>query len=563
MLKLLTFPGTDDEGNIFVQAINPSDGLVKTAFCNNLHPNISSYISGIKPVDSHLYVLVNALGAGEYYGSNINGDYFEEKELDPTDPDSASGHKTFTSAGIYRHHKNKDIERSIGKVVHTVYNPIMHRVELILMIDRKKAMNEGHEGLVRKLDSGEHPAVSMGCRVKYDICSICGHKSRTRADYCAHTKTMMGKTFPDGRKVFVYNPKPKFFDLSFVVIGADRTSYAMAKVASVYGSVSSAAAAEEAGIRDGHIVSLLKEKMATKSKVSRILKEVPAMSAKVMPHLEDNEPDIPRGVLDRMSRCPIEKALTTSASAGIVLKPREFQRIILIRIGKRPLADRLDSANHTFAPSSDVDRSIQIGNRSQFSSPIKDMLMDIIPKRSMFNPVITKRIMIIRTSPSSTSRLSPGMLGLHKEGQVSNIDISPDEKILLKGIAAGYNGYREQLMEKISSIVAHITGDDIGLLSAINGPELEDEFMMGSQLTKTAKLPLALVGVLPMAYLYGAHVRGKRRRTHQKSGPLDRFIERHPILATSVFVGLTRMGMNFKSSGMFDKSLNDLAVKFS
>jgi len=562
MLKLLTFPGSDEDGNIFVQAINPSIGFVKTAFCSSLHPQISSYIDDIKPSDGHLYVLVNALGAGEYYGSNINGDYFEEKELNPTDPTCNSGHKTFTDAGIYRHHKNKDIERSVGKVVHTIYNPVMHRVELILMIDRAKAEAEGHGDLVRKLDAGENPAVSMGCRVKYDICSICGHKSKTRADYCAHTKTMMGKTFPDGRKVFVYNPKPKFFDLSFVVIGADRTSYAMAKVASIYGT-SSAAAAEDAGIRDGYAVQVLKEKMAARSKISTILKEVPALSARVMPHIERHEPDISSNILDRMAKSPIEKALTTSASAGIVLKPKEFQRIILIRIGKKPLADRLSAANHTFAPSGDVDRSIQIGNRSQFSCPIKDMLMDIIPKRSMFGPVITRRIMIIRTSPPSTSQLSPGMLSLHKEGQVSNIDISPDEKILLKGIAAGYNGYREQLMDKIGSIVAHITSDDIGLLSAINGPGLEDEFMMGSQLTKTAKLPLALVGVLPMAYLYGAHVRGKRRRTHQKTGPLDRFIERHPILATSVFVGLTRLGMGFKSSGMFDKSLNNLAVKFS
>jgi hypothetical protein len=562
MLKLLTFPGIDDEGNIFVQAINPSAGLIKTAGCSNVHPSVSAYIEGIKADDGQLYILVNALGAGEYYGSNINGDYFEEKELDPSDQSFESGHKTFLNAGIYRHHKNKDINKSTGKVVHAVYNPIMHRVELVLRIDREKAQLEGHGDLVRKLDSDEHPAVSMGCRVKYDICSICGHKSKTRADYCLHTKTMMGEVYPDGRKVFVYNPKPKFFDLSFVIIGADRTSYAMAKVASVLGG-SSAVAAEEAGIRDGYAVGLLKEKMATKSKISNILKDVPAMSAKVMPNIEKHERDMPNRVLDRMSCCSPQKALTTSAAAGIVLKPREYQRIILIRIGKRPLADRLDRAGHTFAPSPQVDRSIQIGNPGHFSGSLRDMLMDIIPKRSMFEPVITKRIMIIRGSSPSTGYSSPSMLSLRKEGSANNIDISPDEKALLNRISAGYNGYREQLMEKIGSIVAHITSNDIGLLSAINGPKLEDEFMMETQLTKTAKLPLALIGVLPMAYLYGAHVKGNRRRTHQSAGPLDSFIEKHPILATSVFVGLTRLGMNLKTSGLFDKSLNNLATKFS
>ncbi len=561
MLKLLTFPGMDDEGNIFVQAINPADGLIKVAAAENLHPDINSFIGNISPCDQHMYVLVNALGAGEYYGSNINGDYFEEKELNPTECDGTVGHKTFLNAGIYRHHKNKDIAKSTGRIICSVYNPVMHRVELILKIDRAKASLEGHGDLVSKLDSGSNPAVSMGCRVKYDICSICGHKSKTRADYCHHTKTMMGQIFPDGRKVFVYNPRPRFFDLSFVVIGADRTSYAMAKVASVLGG-SSALAAEETGIRDGYNVKVLKEKMAAKAKISRILKEVPGLSARVMPQINSREPDIPRRILDRMGRCPAHSALTTSAAGGIVLKPHEYQRIILIRIGKQPLADRLDRAGHTFAPSMDVDRSISIGNPGHHSRSIRDMLMDIIPKRSMFEPVITKRIMIIRTSSPSTSSLTPSILGLRKEGGLNNIDISPDEKALLNRISAGYNGYREQLMEKIGSIVAHITSNDIGLLSAINGQRLEDEFMMEPALTKTAKLPLALVGVLPMAYLYGAHVR-KKRRFGVSNGPLDRFIEKHPILATSVFVGLTRLGMNLKASGAFSKSLNDLAVKYS
>lgn len=561
MLKLLTFPGMDEDGNIFVQAINPTDELVKVASQENLHPDISSFITGISACDEHLYVLVNALGAGEYYGSNINGDYFEEKELSPTECDGTTGYKTFFNAGIYRHHKNKDIAKSTGKVVCAVYNPVMHRVELVLKINRSKAELEGHGDLVAKLDSGDHPAVSMGCRVKYDICSICGHKSKTRADYCVHTKTMMGKIFPDGRKVFVYNPKPKFFDLSFVIIGADRTSYAMAKVASVLGG-SSALAAEESGIRDGYNIKVLKEKMAAKHKISRILKEVPGLSARVMPKINSHEPDIARSILDRMAGHPAQKALTTSAASGIVLKPREYQRIILIRIGKKPLADRLDNAGYTFAPSMNVDRSISIGGPSQHSGSIRDMLMDIIPKRSMFEPVITKRITIIRSMPSSTGGSSPGIVGLRKEGGVNNIDISPDEKALLNKISAGYNGYREQLMEKMGSIVAHITSNDIGLLSAINGQRLEDEFMMEPTLTKTAKLPLALVGVLPMAYLYGAHVR-KKRRFGVSNGPLDRFIEKHPILATSVFVGLTRLGMNLKSSGAFNKSLNNLAVKFS
>ena len=556
MLKLLTFPGEDEHGNIFVQALSPekSGGLTKTA-SSELHPSIAKHIEGIEEDPKYLYVLVNALGAGEYYGSNINGDYFEESELAPNDPSADWGHATFLKSGIYRHHKNKDSEKSMGTIVCSCYNPAMHRVELVLRIDRAKAEELGHGDLVDKLDAGEHPAVSMGCKVKYDVCSICGHKSKTRADYCAHTKSMMNKILPNGKKVFVYNPKPRFFDLSFVVIGADRTSYAMAKVASIYGG-SSAALAEQYGIRDGHSVGLLKEKLAKKQKISNILKQVPAMSAKVMPSIQRAERDLPNKVLDMMGKSSPEKALTTASSAGIVLKPREYQRVILIRLGKKNLADKLDSTGRVFPLSNEVDKSITIGRRSDFSDKIRDLLMGSISNRSMFEPVLTKRITIsIRMSPSE----APANEVL--KGKFASIDITSDEKALLNKISASYNGYREQLLEKVGSVVADITSNDITLLSAINGSRLEDEFM-GGPLTKTAKLPMALVGALPMAYLYGAHVK-KSRRSGQSTGPLDRFIEKHPILATSVFVGLTRLGMGLKKSGVFSKSLNSLVAKLS
>ena len=542
MLKLLTFPGIDDDGNVFVRAINPSAGLTKMAEAG-IDPKISSFIGSIKPCKSRLYVLVNALGAGEYYGSNINGDYFEESELNPTDPSVVGGYKTFSRAGIYRHHKNKDINRSMGKVVCATYNPIMHRVELVVEVDRERAQAEGHGDLVDKLDEGGNPAVSMGCKVAHDICSICGHKSKTRADYCIHAKNMMGKVLPDGRKVFVYNPRPKFFDLSFVVIGADRTSYAMAKVASAQ-AVSSALAAEMEGIRDGYSSSILKEKLARKRKISNILKRVPVMSAEVMPDVDASEPDIPRGILDSMAEEPLEKALTTSSSMGIVLKPREFQRIVLIRIGKKPLADDMDRRGMLFPPSDDVDRSVTIGRRGDHSPDIRDMLMGMVPNRSMFGPVITRRIIVIKKSNKP----------IIKEAQ------SLQNPVLQK-VAAGYNGYREQLLEKMGQVVANITSSDIKLLSAVSGSRLEDEFLGGS-FNKTAGLPLALLGALPLAYLYGAHAR-KRRSTGESLGPLDRFIEKHPMLATSVFVGLTRLGMGLKSSGQLGKALHGMMGKFS
>lgn len=545
MLKLLTFPGHDEDGNIFVQAIDPTEGLVKEASATQ-HAEINNYISGIKPDDEHLYVLVNALGAGEYYGSNINGDYFEEAELAPKMDTELSGYKTFTRAGVYRHHKNKDIERSMGKVVCACYNQVMHRVELILQVNRAKAIEVGHGDLVSKLDAGEHPAVSMGCKVKFDVCSICGHKSKTRKDYCEHAKNMMGRVFPDGRKVFVYNPKPRFFDISFVVIGADRTSYAMAKVASIGGG-SSALAAENAGLRDGVLLDSLREKLATKRKTSELLKQVPSLSAKHIKPLADSEPDLKKSLLDALGKHPIQKTLTTAAAGGIVLKPKEYQRIILVRVGRPELADRLDSAGHVFSPSSQVDKSVQIGDPRDHSSLIRNLLLGSVSDRSMFEPTIKRRIIIIKSTGASTDPTNQRMLVMRKTG-ASQANLTKEENILLNKIAEGYNGYREQLLEKIGSIVEDITRGDIKLLSTIDsGAGLEDAFM-GHDLTKEAKLPTALLGVFPLMYLYGANVR-KKRGSGQDIGALDKFVEQHPVLATSVLVGLTRLGMGLATSG--------------
>jgi hypothetical protein len=554
MLKLLTFPGTDDDGNVFVQAIRPEDILTKQASAE-LHPEVARYVGGLKSSGAYLFVLVNALGAGEYYGANINGDYFEESELNPTDPEEGRGYKSFLSSGVYRHHKNKDITRSMGQVVCAVYNPTMHRIELIIRIDRAKAEAEGHGDLVQSLDGGGNPAVSMGCKVRHDICSICGHKSRTRADYCIHTKNMMGQILPDGKKVFVYNPKPKFFDISFVVIGADRTSYAMAKVASATMTRSSAELAEAIGLREAPSAVNL-AKVAGRHKLANILKRLPAMSARLMPALEATERPMGGGLLRRLAGHPMDKVMTTAAASGIVLQPREFQRIILIRMGRSGLASKMDHAGHVFPPTAGVDRSFQIGRPSQYSPEMSGILRHLIPDRGMFSPQITRRIMVIQRNPRPTLiRIS-----LMKTASGAPYPANSEEKALLERISEGYNSYRLQLLEKMGSIVDNVTRRDPKLIAAIDESRLEDAFM-GSLMTKqAAPLPVELLAALPLAYLYGAHVRG-RRGTGQQVGPIDSFVEKHPVLATSVFLGLSRFGMHLKKTGVLDKLLEGLSAR--
>jgi len=179
-------------------------------------------------------VRVIALGAGEYYGANSNGDYFPEDQLIPackTMKDGAVrcyGYDTFVKNGkVYYRHQNKDPNNAIGEVLEANYNDKMHRVELTVAVDKFKAPD-----IALRLESGEKLPVSMGCRVEYDECSICGNRAyRSKEEWCEHGRTMLGQILEDGSLVCRINYAPIFHDISFVLVPADKTAYVIEKVA--------------------------------------------------------------------------------------------------------------------------------------------------------------------------------------------------------------------------------------------------------------------------------------------------------------------------------------------
>jgi hypothetical protein len=210
---------------------------------------IQDWLGTYKSDARKIAILVNALGASEFWGQNVNGDIFPEgalihdcrchpNEQHPIDDFTGKvvppyGYWTFLNAFPYVHHRNKDPTRAFGNVVVTCWNPTMRRVELVVLIDRHLAMQHDAQHIVDRIDRGDYPDVSMGCRVPYDICTICGHKSKTRNDYCSCIKNIgMGKILDDGRQIGVINTYPRFFDISFVFIGADKTAKMMCKLGS-------------------------------------------------------------------------------------------------------------------------------------------------------------------------------------------------------------------------------------------------------------------------------------------------------------------------------------------
>ncbi|MBU0598846.1 hypothetical protein KKF61_07740, partial [Patescibacteria group bacterium] len=156
MIKHVEFDLFNNQGEKVVDILDLNSAhLEKTA---EISDELKEAISEIKPKPDKSYILVNAMGAGEYWGANKNADFFPEKSLQEY-------HKTFESAGVFKHHRNKDPKQSLGKVAFSHYNKDMHRVELLLEVDKKKAPD-----VVQRIQDNEKVAVSMGCKVPYDIC---------------------------------------------------------------------------------------------------------------------------------------------------------------------------------------------------------------------------------------------------------------------------------------------------------------------------------------------------------------------------------------------------------
>lgn len=302
--------------------------------------------------------------------------------------------------------------------------------------------------------------------------------SITRADYCEHALHSMNKILPDGRKVFVYNDYPNFFDISFVFIGADKTAKTMLKIAedTSFWTVPGAELGERlysfspetdvtekyASLSDTLLKVALLGKSA-KNKQGEIVKDtLPSQfAAKAVPVMAGQEPVLPTPVLDAMGSRPLGEVLATVTGMGMVLRPREFQRIVLIQAGERPLADQLEREGQVF-PKTDEKSSLPSGGEG-FNSALASLLLPLLLQRSAFGPMVEKRVLMMGAKEASAEEKAPP----------SSLS-SP----LLRKIGAAYNGYRQELMHQISSsqsVLAQSGLSDEGLQKVAQGAA-EDVF---------------------------------------------------------------------------------------
>jgi len=545
MDKQVLFLGASDAGTNAQALFGSSGAFEKTAGAAPFSDwetgeALRRYIKKLTAEDrkNYLYVLVNALGAGEYFGPNINADYFPWEALAHAGKDY--GYLTFLNAHAFQHHVNKDPARAFGVPVLSVLNHGMKRVELIIRLDRAQAKERGAEGIITRIEKGEFPDVSMGCRVPFDVCSICGHKSKTRDDYCKHmrpTEEFRGifgpnKILPDGRKIYVVNTLPRFFDISFVFIGADKTAKVMAKLAAkgrqvCLGSVCALPSAAEAvssspppalaelnpehqggahtvkaascgderrgpcgrlcsecaskdACEEEKLASAFGVKQASK-KVAEILKKVPAFSSS-MRTLEQAEPDFRKADLEELSGHPLPAILGALTRLGIVLKPQEFQHLTLRRMGEDDLLDTLDRDHKVFRQVPGFDFG-GLPSRLDPLDAVFATLKKYVRERSAIGSPFQIRVLI---SGGSAKNALPTR--------------DPVEHPLLDKVSAAYNGYRRGVLKKLSQVVAAVHSD----------PKLRAELLgdgLGTMFLKTSSAEV--LSPNSMTYFLGAHFKDR------------------------------------------------------
>jgi len=607
--KQCQFSGRDERGEYIhlLRAGYDNEQLVKTAAASPPQlARIRAFMKDRPRTPDRIYTLISALGAGEFWGSNSNADYFGVEPLLHTPPSWDAmpleqqrlvgarwewGYPTFYNAHAFAHHVNKDPNRAFGFIEYAMWDSAMKRVLLTVAYDRARARQFGSIGVLDRIENGEFPSVSMGTRVPFDCCSICCNLDALRPylatpqkivamhrqnpirglstdekKYCVHLRTELNKIYPDGRKVMMLNLHPRFFDLSVVFIGADKTSYILAKLAnecpiqpgqkscsncshtecvpsahvhevwsrkmektaectaaSPKGQTTRELAKHYAGQIRGAVVAARQEKRAnidfndvdpqtereintylmkqrTKlgaiPKGAEITKHVASSFRRNLPTLTSHEPDLPEEVQNRMSENPRD-SLRTAGSMGIVLKPHEFQRMMIRNLGRPELADDLDSKGLTFRPGAEPS-DFRLGD--SIVPKILEALLPLMRGRSAMTPALGQRTIIIIKS-SAAPQDTPRCL---------------DDPFLDK-ISSDYTAYRRALLYNAPGLIRESIFTRPKVASALYHDQILDPGLakIGGDVMES------MIGMLSSIYMNEAHM----------EKPVSMYVREHSSLA--------------------------------
>jgi len=624
MLKLCSYESVNDKGKHLFHLTDTSTDMTKIAGVT-LPQDVTAFLSSYKPSGSDVDTYVtSAMGAGEHYGPNLNGDWFPQDMLERR-------HPTFVSHGkFFKYHQNKSYNTSYGKVVFATYDKQMHKVVLIVEVYGDKLPD-----VKSRYDKGDPVFVSMGCAVPYDTCSICGNRAKTPANYCNHLTTERLRIRPDGKMPYMINPDGTFFDISYVIIPADRTAFFMHKLPS---SAEAARTSLEADVDQGglqkaaslHLVDLAGQEINTMAKAAELFltgktevevikmektaavekaavdkqaadklaaDKVALMIKRIVGaidgprteeanriidtvgHMRQAEPEMDEPLIKVLSRHPVGKVLMSLLAAGVILKPREFQRLLLRHAGMDDACDLMDRHGAVIAPQDAREIGHPIGIDMNEESDLYPEIVSLANKylgdKSFAEPMASRRIMIIKTGsgvldpfaqipiplpPTEAERNRPDPLMRYfananqpNNQWFPNAGQTPDNKArsasVIGGLAAMYLGYLLQsaaAAASLSSPTAKAAGPLGAILKILGGAAAAtagSELMFGAapkqaSMEKSAilkSLPSIAAGTLASIGLQTAFQEADRDRYYSGQQPNTDFlrnqIKLHPVIS--------------------------------
>lgn len=133
----------------------------------------------------YLYVRSRAISSR----CNDNFDEFPAEELE-------KAYASFKGKPVFVNHHNDDHKRARGVIIDAALHKDSNRdgtkdywVEVLMEVDALRFPK-----LASEIMNGNIARTSMGCDVAFSVCSACGNKATTPAEYCAHIPASKGMT---------------------------------------------------------------------------------------------------------------------------------------------------------------------------------------------------------------------------------------------------------------------------------------------------------------------------------------------------------------------------------
>ena len=542
-------------------------GFSKTASFSTLMEDVKDFISKISPEEGVSYLLCSAVTDGSAWDDNKNHDWFPTKSLSNLEYDPVVGLDygayTFNEGHFFFDHKNKDPKNSYGNVAFSIFNPHMKRIELVVKVNTYK-----NDELRAAIESGDRMALSMGCKVPFDVCPVempnwdslyqmhideilkkkksgeFPHINVDQSQYSYELKKNMGKVLPDGRKFLLANLFPKFFDISWIrnARHADPAAIVLSKVASEKEEEKDK---NDLDNKNAEISKEIDGEVITEGRKS--IEEY--YHNKLFPVLERAESNMPKETLNEIAKFPLEQILSTFMAAGMKIHPEEFQRIILVSNGHSELADKMDSSDEVFDYTTPNYMQKYDNMMSGCFSPkhingdILNILSNFLDDRSYHTPHVHKRIIIIKKAIREEQPViggkSSGIAGMY--GSIGAI------------LAALYYSAKHHGNKQAGKFISELTKDPKKLLLLAGLPILVNAVNRGRDASPynhnkypvykvgAMNIPLSARLIAPTAatYLWSGHILNKAREGKPLS-TIESTVLQHP-LATSL--GATAMAL--------------------